>query len=484
MTALAIAIYVLLLLLMLAYGANSFVLVAVHARRRRRVGPAAPTSPIEHCPRVTVQLPIYNEANVVGRLLEAAGAIDWPRDRLEIQLLDDSTDHTREIAAEHVARLHADGVRITHVRRPRRTGYKAGALAFGMGESDGEFFAIFDADFVPPPDFLRRGMGYFRDPQIAAVQGRWTHLNPDYSGLTRAQVLAIDGHFGVEQSARMWSGWLLNFNGTAGIWRRDAIEDAGGWSAETLTEDLDLSYRAQLRGWRIAFDPTLECPSELPTQLAAFKAQQRRWATGSMQTARRQLPRVWRSPLSLATKIQATLHLTHYAVHPLIAVTALLSIPCVLWPGLSTSPGNLWLLPAPFALAMSGPTLLYSYAQRALSTGRRWQWRDLGVLTLLGIGITVSNTRAVAAAFRRSSGAFIRTPKLGIARRGERPAEAYRARSDGLLPFETLLAAYCLVAGVALVWAEVYVVAPFMFLDAAGLAWVAAIGRAEARAYL
>lgn len=480
-----LAVYVILLLLMLAYGANSFLLVALHARHRRNA-PSAAALP-DDLPCVTVQLPVYNEENVVARLIEAAGALDWPRDRLEIQVLDDSTDGTSEIAAAHVALLKERGIDAHHIRRADRRGFKAGALALGMSESRGEFLAIFDADFVPPRGFLRQAIGRFQDARVAAVQGRWTHLNRGYSSLTSAQALAIDGHFGVEQAARYWQGWLLNFNGTGGVWRRAAIEAAGGWSSDTLTEDLDLSYRAQLAGWQIVYDPDLECPSELPTQLAAFKLQQRRWATGSMQTARKLLPSIWRAPIALAAKLQATLHLTHYAVHPLIALTALLSVPCVLLPGVATSPHNLWALLLPFALAMSGPTLLYLYAERVLGEKVHRPARDLATLTLVGIGIAVSNGRAVLAGLRgrrdQSGRTFERTPKLGfVGSNRDSPSRAYRVPSDGLVPFEVALAIYCLAAGMALVWTGVYVIAPFMLLDAAGLAWVAARGVSEARA--
>lgn len=467
---LAVLLYALLLLAMFAYGANGVLLVWLHYRhRRRREDPTPEPATSVH---VTVQLPIYNEANVVARLLDAVARLDWPRDRLEIQLLDDSTDETTAIAAAHVARLRASGLDIHHVRRASRVGYKAGALAHGMRLAKGELLAIFDADFVPQPDFLRRTLGHFTDPQVAAVQARWEHLNRDENRLTRAQALAIDGHFGVEQAARYWSGWLLNFNGTAGVWRREAIDDGGGWSADTLTEDLDLSYRVQLRGWRLVYAGEVACPAELPRTMTAFKAQQRRWATGSMQTARKMLGRIWRADLSLGTRLQATLHLTHYAIHPLIGLTALLSVPCVLLPGVASGSEHLWAWLLPFALAMSGPTIEYLYGQRVLGRRLGRAVRDLGFLTLVGVGIAVSNARAVIDAFRGGKAAteFVRTPKTGDA-----PRHRYRAREDGLRRIEVALGAYCLLAATALVWAGVWVVAPFMALDAAGLLCVAAL---------
>ena len=471
-TALALAPYLGLLGLMLAYSAHSLVLLVVHARSRRPT--SAPRLAGE--PHVAVQLPVYNEENVIVRLLDAVAALDWPRDRLTIQLLDDSTDGTTALAAPRVAQMQAAGVCVQHVRRADRRGFKAGALADGMLRTDAEFFAIFDADFVPPPDFLRRAMPHFGDARVAAVQGRWTHLNRDFSGLTRAQAMAIDGHFAIEQEARFRAGWFLNFNGSGGVWRRAGIEAAGGWSADTLTEDLDLSYRAQLAGWKLIFDRDLPCPAELPTTLAAFKAQQRRWATGSMQTALKLLPRIWRSQATLPARMAATMHLTHYAVHPLCAAVALLSVPCVLLPGMLAPTGPLWGVLLPFGLAMLGPTTLYLYARRVLGLPILPAFRDLGTLTLVGVGIAVSNGRAVARAFERRELAFERTPKLGVVRAGDVVLRRYGVAADGLLLLELGLACYCLCAAAGLVWTGVYAVAPFLLLDAAGLSYVAASG--------
>ena len=481
MTALAliaVVAYCLLLVALLAWGVNSAVMVAVHARAGRRE-PSEPVPPGAE-PLVTVQLAVFNEENVVGRLIDAVAELDWPADRLEVQLLDDSTDDTPEIARAPLERLAALGIAVDHVRRADRVGFKAGALQHGTERAQGELLALFDADFVPPPDFLRRAVGRFDDPKVACVQGRWTHLNRDASWLTRAQALAIDAHFGVEQAAREAAGWLLNFNGTAGLWRRAAIEDAGGWSSDTLTEDLDLSYRVQLRGWRIAFDPTLACPAELPTALGAFKAQQRRWATGSMQAARKLLPSVWRAPLPLGTKLHATMHLTHYAVHPLMAAVALLSLPGALLPGVVLGPAVAWVLLGLFAATTLGPTLLHAYSQRVLGHGRL-RLRDLASLSLLGIGIAPSNARAVLAAFGDDVGTFVRTPKLGSVGPTQAPTRAYRLPLDGLQGVEGLLALYCVATSAGLAWWGLWAVAPFILLHGAGFATVALRARAEAR---
>ena len=470
----ALVLYGLLLLGMLAYGGNSLLLVLQHVRYRRR-RPELPPLP-DPLPFVTVQLAVFNEETVVGRLIDAVGALDWPADRLEIQVLDDSTDDTPRIVAEHLERLRARGLTVAHLQRERRTGYKAGALQEGMEQARGELLALFDADFVPPADFLRRSVGRFDDPTVAAVQGRWTHLNRNASWLTRAQALAIDSHFAVEQEARCRAGWFLNFNGTAGIWRRAAIDDAGGWSDDTLTEDLDLSYRVQLKGWRLEYDAALACPAELPTGLLAFKAQQRRWATGSIQAARKLLPAVWRSDGRLGSKLQATLHLTHYSVHLLIAATAALSIPCVLLPGVQL--GAFWpgLLLIGFGLSAASPALVHAYAQRELE-GRFVRPWDLLALSLVGTGMALSCAGAVLRGLRLHKGEFVRTPKTG-----ERRQRRYAMPKEGWTKLEAGLAVYCLAGAVGLAWTGIWGVAAFVLLHAAGFGVVAAAGWREVRA--
>lgn len=477
LAAAALVLYGLVLLLMLVYGANSLLLVVQHLRHRRQVR-AVPELP-GPLPVVTVQLAVFNEENVVGRLVRAAGGLDWPADRLEIQVLDDSTDGTPSIVERELDVLRAKGLRVSHVHRADRAGYKAGALQHGLSLAAGELLALFDADFVPPGDFLRRAVPRFADPEVAAVQGRWTHLNRDASWLTRAQALAIDSHFAVEQEARCRSGWYLSFNGTAGVWRRSAIDDAGGWSADTLTEDLDLSYRVQLRGWRIEYDSTLACPSELPQGLLAFKSQQRRWATGSIQAARKLLPTVWRTRGPLLAKIQATIHLTHYAVHVLIAAAAVLSVPLVLLPGLRLGPAWPGLLLFLFLLCALAPALVHAYAQRELE-GRLLRPWDVLALSLLGTGMAVSGAGAVLTGLVSRGGEFVRTPKTG----GSRSLRLY----DRLLPkegwtrFEAALAAWCVLAAAGLAWTGIWGVAAFVLLHGAGFAVVAAAGWAEARA--
>ena len=318
MTLFAASLLTLTSVLLFAFGANLLIMSA----RALRLHPSMPGAvPPGLEPMVCVQLPVYNERYVVERAIEAAASLDWPRARLQIQVLDDSDDGTVQIAAREVGRWRRRGTDITHVCRGTRAGYKAGALAHGMSLTSAPFIAVFDADFVPPPGFLRALMGAFDDPRAGFAQARWGHLNEGYSLLTRLQALTIDFHFLVEQAARSASGYFTNFTGTAGIWRREAIEEAGGWSARTLTEDLDLSYRAQLAGWRPAYVEGLVVPEELPVSIDAYRRQQARWATGSFQCAIRLLGPVMRRPgISGAVRFQAVMHLLAYGVGPLMLV--------------------------------------------------------------------------------------------------------------------------------------------------------------------
>jgi cellulose synthase/poly-beta-1,6-N-acetylglucosamine synthase-like glycosyltransferase len=440
---LGLVVYVAASIGLLLYGLNAYVLVVMMFRHRRAAttpndGVRTATEPADGAlPMVTTQLPIFNEKHVVERLLLAACALDYPRDRHEIQVLDDSTDETSTLAVDLVAGLQAAGHDIRHIRRGHRRGYKAGALAEGLLAAKGEFVAIFDADFVPPPDFLRATIPHLaKHPRCCFVQTRWGHLNRSYSLLTELQSIGIDGHFVIEQAARAWNGLFFNFNGTAGVWRASAIVDAGGWTSDTLTEDLDLSYRAQLRGWRPHYLQDYVTPAELPTDINAFKAQQRRWATGSIQCAIKLLPRVLRSPeLGVFAKMQSVLHLTHYLIHPLILTLTLLVLPLVLGRGVVFADSLTVPLVAVMLIALCGPSTLY-IASQAVSGGR---WIRTALLMPLlvgvGIGLALNNTLAVVEALRRRSGGeFVRTPKLGaLAQRAANADGAHcaRVRSPG-----------------------------------------------------
>jgi cellulose synthase/poly-beta-1,6-N-acetylglucosamine synthase-like glycosyltransferase len=475
------AVYVTALVLLFAYGVNCYVLILYHRIGRRRARALAPLRPVDPQPRVTVQLPIYNEKYVARRVIEAAGRLRYRADRLQIQVLDDSTDETTEIAADAVATLQARGLAVEHLRRKHRTGYKAGALREALRTATGEFVAVFDADFVPPEDFLERTIQGFTDPLVGVVQTRWGHLNREYSALTGAQALGIDGHFGVEQGARCWGGLFLNFNGTAGIWRARAIADAGGWTHDTLTEDLDLSYRAQLRGWRVLFLPDVVCPAELPVQIAAFKAQQRRWATGTIQTTMKLAPALLGAPVSPWVKLQALFHTTHYLVHPLMLVVVLLSVPLMLIGEAFGSATSLVLVGSLFALSTSGPTALYVYGQRQLGPGWVHRLRYLPFMMLLGIGIAFSNSRAIWKGLTDRSLEFVRTPKFGIAAGdGVWRGKAYRLRGAWEGIAELCLGLYALCGLWLYVHSTHYLIVPFLVIYTLGFMWVGGLTMLQA----
>jgi cellulose synthase/poly-beta-1,6-N-acetylglucosamine synthase-like glycosyltransferase len=448
-----IALNLLILAALVVYSANCYVLIATYRRHRK---PAERRSgelrrkfhdclPDRGWPPVTVQLPVFNERYVVERLIESVCRLDYPRDRLEVQVLDDSTDDTTTLAAAAVARMRARGVHIVLRHRQTRDGFKAGALAAGLQTATGEFIAIFDADFVPPRDFLQDCIPYFLDERIGMLQARWGHLNAGYSLLTRAQAIGIDGHFAVEQSSRAWGGLFLNFNGAAGVWRRQAIEEAGGWQTDTLTEDLDLSYRAQLIGWKLMVAPQIVCPAEVPVTITALKSQQHRWAKGSIQTARKTLGRVLGAPLPLRVKFQACLHLTRYLVHPLMLAVVLLSIPMLHTPLIREASGGPLLLFGLLWLSSLGPSALYLMSQRALYRDWRRNARFLPALMGLAVGVSVNNTKAVVEALLNVRGGFVRTPKYGIeSRGGEWRDKSYRLPATGVAIGELACGCYAL----------------------------------------
>lgn len=405
-----VAVYYLVLLLLIVYALHRLHLV----RLLRRLGNRPAVEGFEPgglWPAVAVQLPLYNEPNVAGRLIDAAAAFDYPG-ALEIQVLDDSTDCTPIIVAERLAAARARGVKINHIRRGSRSGYKAGALSAGLYRTDAEILVIFDADFLPPPDVLTRLVAPFRDPDVGMVQARWGHLNRHQSALTRAQGLYLDGHFGVESAARYLDGRFFNFNGTAGAWRRQAILDAGGWSAETLTEDLDLSYRAQLAGWKFVFLPELEVPAELPSTLSGFHGQQHRWARGSIQTARKVLPRIAASRLPFKIKLEAFFHLTGNLAYLLTLILALLLVPTI-----EIRYREHWFsfaLTDLMLLAVSSGSLILFCLEGQKRIGRPLRWLEVAGLVPIGIGISVNNAIAVLEGLMLSGGEFRRTPKRGM----------------------------------------------------------------------
>ena len=469
-------LYALLACLLAVYGANALFLTTLFFRHRHKAS-TPPAVAEEEWPPVTVQLPIYNEKYVATRLIDAICALDYPRERLQIQVLDDSTDETVELIAHRVDEWQQRGVCIEHVRRPNRHEYKAGALAYGLKSATGDFIAIFDADFVPNSDWLLRTVAHFCQDgveDLAFVQTRWGHLNPEYSPLTRTQRLALDGHFCIEQMARARSGLLLNFNGTAGLWRRACIEQLGSWSGNTLCEDFDLSYRAQLAGWRLDYDNTIVAPAEIPAQISSYKRQQFRWAKGSIQVARLRSRTVLRAPLSRLQKVEALLHMTGYMVHPLLVLLLLLTLPLLIWG---------W--PAAFAthqdmltwvgLAGLGAPILFGVAQRTLY-GPIWlkHYRWMPLLALLGSGIALSNTRAVLEGlFGRLGGEFRRTPKFRLeGRQGTWRKSDYHLGVEWSALGELALSAYAILCCLVAIYQAQWFALPFLVLYVLAFGWV------------
>jgi cellulose synthase/poly-beta-1,6-N-acetylglucosamine synthase-like glycosyltransferase len=472
-------------LLLFLYAINCYVMIFLHRRSSRRMLQSdqavletwdAQPQPL---PYVTVQLPIYNERYVVKRLLDAVAHLRYPKDLLEIQILDDSTDETTTMASRLVKRYRRQGLDITLLHRRHRQGYKAGALREGLEVAKGQFIAIFDADFVPQPDFLQCTLPFFQDPAIGMVQTRWEHINRDYSILTRAQAFGINGHFWVEQSARCWSGLFMNFNGSGGVWRRQAIEDAGGWQEDTLTEDLDLSYRAQLQGWRLKFLPQIACPSEIPVQMFAVKSQQHRWAKGSIQTAKKLIPRILKAKISPFKKYQALCHLTNYMVHPLIVFVVLMSSLPFMLPT-AASPRLPSLIALCFLMATFAPSSMYLYAHCHLYRDWKRSLWAFPFLLIFGTGIALNNTKAILEAVFNVQSGFVRTPKFRI----EHASDTWVGRRYlGPFPWlsigEALLALYCVYGIVYGIQHGTSLMNPFHLLFTVGFAWVATLSFVE-----
>lgn len=475
---LCLVLFFLLIALPAFYGFHLYLLMFLAQRKRRKVRQSQQKSISEYqqrtaedsWPTVTTQIPLYNELSVARRVIEAAARMDYPTGKHEVQVLDDSTDETRAIVDDVAAELNAEGYDVKVVRRPTREHYKAGALAHGMQKARGEFIAIFDADFVPDPGFLRRMIPLIAPhPDVCTVQGRWGHLNTNESWVTDALSLSLDMHFAIEQGSRNWNGLLMSFNGTGGIWRRDAIEDSqvGGWSGDTITEDLDLSYRAELAGWRMVFCVDEVCPSELPADVNALKTQQRRWATGTIQTARKILPSVWRSDLSLIQKLEATVHLTQYAIAVPMVLVALFGrlLPLMLtgdaWPA--------WIqyLCASFLLAALAPCVAYMNARQAIGGGIPGPLKIIKLI-VLGLGLCLNNAVAVLVGLVQKGGEFVRTPKSGTTQR-QSSASTYRAIRSRLWYLEIILGLYCLVQFVAFLPIDGWLGGLFLLLYAIGL---------------
>src|SRR5882724_2772259 len=400
-----------------AYGIHRYVIIYLFLKHRKRA--TQPAGHFDQLPKVTMQLPIFNEVYVVERLLRSVSEIDYPKELLQIQVLDDSTDDTRELTASSVAELQGRGFNVELIHRTDRTGFKAGALETGLASAESEFVCILDADFVPQPDLLKRTIHFFSDPKIGMIQTRWGHLNRGYSLLTRMQAIFLDGHLLLEQTARSRSGRFFNFNGTAGLWRRSCIEQSGGWQADTLCEDLDLSYRAQLVGWRFIYLADVVTPAELPVDMNGFKSQQYRWTKGSIQTCKKLLPSVWRSQLPFPIKLEATGHLMSNFAYLLLAILCVLLYPSTGGPPVGWVRTVLVDIPI-FLAASASVGLFYICAQRELHPAT-WikELLFLPCLLALGIGLSLNNARAVLEAMINHKSDFTRTPKYGIERNSQ-----------------------------------------------------------------
>jgi cellulose synthase/poly-beta-1,6-N-acetylglucosamine synthase-like glycosyltransferase len=470
-----LGLYFLTLVILAVFGLHRYIMVFLYYRHRDRK--ALPVPLPERLPRVTVQLPLYNEMYVVDRLLDSVCRIRYPRELLEIQILDDSTDDTIAMVQSSADRYRALGFDIQYVHRDDRRGYKAGALEEGLKVAKGEFILIFDADFVAPPDILEKTLGHFADPQVGMVQGRWGHINRDYSVLTQVQSILLDGHFILEHGGRNRSGRFFNFNGTAGVWRREAIVDGGGWQHDTLTEDLDLSYRTQMKGWRFVYLQDVVSPAEIPVEMNAFKGQQFRWAKGSVQTCMKLLPRILASPLSTAVKTEAAFHLGANFAYPLMILLALLMFPAMV---IRYNMGwyEMMIVDVPlFMGATMSVCSFYVMSQREVF-GDSWKTRlrYLPAVLSVGIGLSVSNAKGVMEAIFGIESEFTRTPKYGVEGAGDEWRQKRYRGNVTLLPFvELLLGLYFTTMMYYAASNGIYGTLPFIVLFQAGFLHAAAM---------
>jgi cellulose synthase/poly-beta-1,6-N-acetylglucosamine synthase-like glycosyltransferase len=468
-----LGLYFLTLVILAIFGAHRYVMVYLYFRnKQQRALPARLPATLPH---VTIQLPLYNEMYVVDRLLESVTRIHYPKALLEIQVLDDSTDETMAIAQAAVERYREQGFDIQYLHREDRTGYKAGALDEGLGVARGEFVLIFDADFVAPADILEKTLGHFEDAKVGMVQVRWGHVNRDYSLLTQVQSVLLDGHFILEHGGRNRSGRFFNFNGTAGLWRKTAIRDAGGWQHDTLTEDLDLSYRAQMRGWRFVFVQDVVAPAEIPVEMNAFKSQQHRWAKGSIQTCKKLLPTILASDLPTAIKVEAAFHLTANFAYPLMVLLSLLMFPAMV---IRYNMGwyEMMIVDVPLFLgATMSVCSFYLTSQREIF-GSSWLARIkfLPAVLAVGIGLSVNNAKAVLEALFGMESEFTRTPKYAVEASGDEWKQKRYRGTLNFVPFaELVLGLYFSVMAFYAVSNEIYATLPFIFLFQFGFLYAA-----------
>ncbi|MCF8259892.1 MAG: glycosyltransferase family 2 protein [Melioribacteraceae bacterium] len=448
---LVLVIYIFSLSVLLLFGCHGFVML--YYRNKYAQNLPTESDVIEDYKKVTIQLPLYNELYVADRLVNAVCEIDYPKENLEIQVLDDSTDETVDIVARIVAEKQKEGFDIKHVRRTNRKGYKAGALKEGLEYATGDYIAIFDADFIPKTDFLKKTLRYFKDDQVGMVQTRWEHLNEDFSILTKIQALALDGHFVIEQTVRNRAGFFINFNGTGGVWKKSAIEDAGNWHDDTITEDLDLSYRAQLKGWKFIFLRDFTTPAELPSEINALKAQQFRWTKGAIETAKKLLPMVWSSKISLRIKMQSTFHLTNNIVFPFILLAGILNVPLIFIKNAGPY-DNFFNFMSIFVLAFISSFLFYLYGQKEIYPNWRKKIVLFPVFMAGSMGLAVNNSRAVVEGLMNKKSEFVRTPKYKVVNKNDSFSDnKYIAKKVEKSAFvELLLAIYCSIGVIASIY--------------------------------
>ncbi len=470
-----LGLYFLTLVILAVFGVHRYVMVFLYFRHQDRR--ALPAPPPVVLPRVTVQLPVYNEMYVVERLIDSVAAIRYPRELLQIQVLDDSTDETTLIARRAVERYREQGFDITLRHRTDRSGFKAGALEAGLKTATGEFILIFDADFIAPPDILETTLGHFEDPNVGMVQARWGHVNRDFSLLTQVQSVLLDGHFILEHGGRNRARRFFNFNGTAGVWRRAAIEDAGGWQHDTLTEDLDLSYRAQLAGWRFVYVQDVVSPAEIPVEMNSFKNQQHRWAKGSIQTCKKLLPRILSSSLALPIKTEATFHLTANFAYPLMVLLSVLMFPAMV---IRYNMGwyEMMLIDIPlFIGATMSVCSFYIASQREIFGSAVWsRLKYIPAVLAMGIGLSVNNAKAVIEAVLGHESEFSRTPKYRVEQAGDEWKQKRYHGSLNFVPFvELLFGLYFTAMAVYAVSNEIYPTLPFILLFQAGYLYSACV---------
>jgi cellulose synthase/poly-beta-1,6-N-acetylglucosamine synthase-like glycosyltransferase len=488
-------LYIAILCAVAVYGLHRYILVYLYLKHRNDI--YQPKTTFGELPKITVQLPMFNEDTVAERIIKHSCLLDYPLDKLEIQVLDDSTDHSADIARKAVNEWAAKGYPIKYIHRVDRKGYKAGALAEAMKEASGDYIAIFDADFIPPRDMLKNVVNYFTDDKIGMVQVRWDHLNRDASLLTKSQAIFLDGHFVIEHTARNRSGRFMHFNGTAGVWRRSCIDDGGGWEHDTLTEDLDLSYRCQMKGWQFVYLPQFCAPAELPPEMIAFKQQAHRWTKGSFQTAIKLLAKVLRSKhLSYAIKTEAFFHLTNTLVYPLMVLLTLMIYPIFymyaptipyqapLKPGLHHDPdwGSYIFSASLFVLATCSASTFFVFGQRELF-GKKTGWKTilyLPFLMALGVGVGLNNARAVFeaiwSAVKKRPSEFVRTPKYGVTgvdRKKWRRERVFTLKRVYLPVLEIAMGAYMMMCiWISVMWEIGRTSIPFLLIFAGGYFYV------------